>query len=141
MTAAAERHNQSHQSQLSKLENMNQVFSRNLNGVLTTTTDKLIAHVIADTQIALESNAEAMNAIIKTMETASAGVTVSIKAFNKNLNDTFRKSKTVLDNRAKLYHSAMERLFKVDGWRQILFWVGLLASILTPIVLIIGYIK
>ena len=131
-------YNQSHKSQLSKLENMNQAFSRNLNGVLSTTRDSLISQVVADTQIALEANAETMNDIIKAMETTSTGVTVSVKDFNKNLNNTFRKSKTILDNRAKAYHSSMQNLFKVDGWRQTLFWVGLLASILTPIVLIIG---
>ena len=102
-------------------------------------TDKLIAQVTADTQIALEANAEAMNTIIKAMETASAEVTVSVKDFSKNLNDTFKKSKTILDSRVKAYHTVMQNLFKVDGWRQVFFWVGLSASILTPIVLIVGY--
>ena len=54
---------------------MNQAFSRSLNAVLATTRDSLIAQVAADTQIALETNADAMNTIIKAMETASAGVT------------------------------------------------------------------
>jgi len=117
---------------------MNQAFSRNLNGVLTTTTDKIITQVIADTQIALEANSKSMTAILKAMETASAGVTDNVKAFNKNLSDTFKKSRTILDNRAKAYHTSMQNLFKVDGWRQILFWVGLLASIFTPIVLILS---
>jgi hypothetical protein len=134
-----ERYSQSYQSQLTKMESMNQVFSRNLNGVLTTTTDKLIAQIIADTQIALEANAETMTAIIKAMETASAGVTDNVKAFNKNLNDTFKKSKTVLDSRAKAYHTSMQNLFKVDGWRQVFFWLGIGGGILTPIVLIVGY--
>jgi hypothetical protein len=86
---------------------MNQAFSRNLNGVLTTTRDSLIAQIDADTQIALEANAETMTAIIKAMETASTGVTDNVKDFNKNLNDTFNKSKTVLDSRAKAYHTSM----------------------------------
>ena len=132
-------YNQSHQSQLSKLENMNQAFSQSLKSVLTPMTDKLIAQVAADTQTALEANAEAMTVIIKTMESALAGVTISVKDFNKNLNDTFKKSKTILDSRAKAYYTAMQNLFKVDGWRQVFFWVGLTASILTPIVLIIGH--
>ena len=118
---------------------MNQAFSRNLNGVLTTTTDKIITQVIVDTQIALEANAESMNAIIKAMETASAGVTVSIKDFNKNLNDTFKKSRIILDNRVKAYHTSMQNLFKVDGWRQVFFWLGICGGILTPIVLIVGW--
>ena len=102
-------------------------------------TDKLIAQVAADTQIALEANAESMNTIIKAMKTASAGVTDNVEKFNANLTDKYKKSKTVLDNRAKAYHESMQNLFKVDGWRQVFFWVGLLASILTPIILIIGH--
>ena len=118
---------------------MNQTFSRNLNGVLTTTKDSLIAQITADTQIALEANTETITAIIKAMETASAGFTDNIKAFNKNLNETFKKSKTILDNRAKSYHTSMQNLFKVDGWRQVVFWLGIAGGILTPIVLIIGH--
>jgi len=133
-----DRYSQSHQSQLSKLESMNQAFNQSLNAVLAQTEDSLIAQVAADTQIALAANTDAMNAIIKAMETASAGVTVSVKDFNKNLNDTFKKSKTILDSRAKAYHTAMQNLFKVDGWRQAVFWLGIAGGILTPIVLIIG---
>jgi hypothetical protein len=33
----------------------------------------------------------------------------------------------------------MQNLFKVDGWRQVFFWLGIGGSILTPIVLIVGY--
>ena len=118
---------------------MNQAFSRNLNAVLAQTRDSLIAQVAADTQIALEANAEAMNAIIKAMETASAGVTNDVEKFNANLIDKYKKSKTVLDNRAKAYHESMQTLFAVDGWRQVVFWLGIGGGILTPIVLSIGH--
>ena len=118
---------------------MNQAFSRSLNAVLAQTRDSLIAKVAADTQIALEANAEAMNAIIKAMETASAGVTDDVEKFNTNLTDKYKKSKTVLDSRAKAYHTAMQNLFKVDGWRQVAFWFGIGGGIFTPIVLIIGH--
>jgi len=80
-----------------------------------------------------------MLGIIKTMETAHKGVIDNVNIFNKNLNDTFKKSKTILDNRAKAYHTSMQNLFKVDGWRQAFFGIGLLSSILTSIVLIIGH--
>ena len=132
-------YNQSHQNQLSKLAGMNESFSRNLSDVLTLTTDRLIAKVAADTQIALEANAEAMTAIIKAMETASAGVTDNVEKFNTNLTEKYKKSKTVLDNRSKAYHESMQHLFKVDGWRQVAFWLGIGGGILTPIVLIIGH--
>ena len=95
--------------------------------------------MVADTQIALEANTEAMTVIIKEMKTVSAGVTVSVKDFNKNLTAAYKKSKTILDNRAKAYHSSMDNLFKVDGWRQVVFWLGICGGILTPIVLIIGH--
>ena len=118
---------------------MNEAFSQSLKSVLTPMTDKLIAQVTADTQTALEANAEAMNAIIKAMKTASAGVTNDIEKFNTNLTKKYEKSKAVLDNRAKAYHTSMQNLFKVDGWRQVIFWVGLWAAILTPIMLIISH--
>ena len=101
--------------------------------------DSLITQVSADTKTALEANADTMLGIIETMKIAQKGVSDSVKDFTKNLNEIFKKSKTILDNRAKLYHSTMERLFKIDGWRQILFWVGLFASILTPIILILNH--
>ena len=102
-------------------------------------TDKLIAQVTADTQTALEANAEAMNAIIRAMKTASAGITNDIEKFNTNLTKKYEKSKTVLDNRTKAYHESMLNLFKVDGWRQVVFWLGICGGILTPIVLIISH--
>jgi hypothetical protein len=77
--------------------------------------------------------------IIKAMETASAGVTDNVEKFNANLSDKYKKSKTVLDNRAKAYHESMQNLFKVDGWRQMFFWLGISGGILTPIILIIGH--
>ena len=118
---------------------MNEAFSQNLKSVLTTMTDKLIAQVSADAKTAFNANCDTMTNIIKTMETASAGVTGMVEDFNKNLNATYKKSKAILDNRAKAYHSAMDNLFKVDGWRQVVFWLGICGGILTPIVLIIGH--
>jgi len=117
---------------------MNQAFSRSLNAVLAQTRDSLIDKIAADTQIALEANAEAMNAIIREMETASAEVTDNVEKFNANLTKRYEKSRTVLDNRAKAYHESMQTLFAVDGWRQVAFWLGIGGGILTPIVLIIG---
>ena len=106
---------------------------------MTPMTDKLIAQVSADTKTAFNSSYDTMNNIIKTMEIASNGVTDMVEDFNKNLNAAYKKSKTILDNRAKSYHSAMDNLFKVDGWRQIAFWLGICGGILTPIVLIVGH--
>ena len=118
---------------------MNEAFSQNLKSVLTTMTYKLIEQVSADAKTAFNANCDTMNNIIKTMETASAGVKVMVEDFNKNLNAAYKKSKTILDNRAKAYHSAMDNLFKVDGWRQVVFWLGICGGILTPIVLIVGH--
>jgi hypothetical protein len=133
-----EQHSQSHQSRLLKLENMNEAFNRNLKSVLTTMTDKIIAQVSVDAKSAFNANCDTMTNIIKTMEIASTGVTDMVEDFNKNLNAAYKKSKTILDNRAKGYHSAMDNLFKVDGWRQMFFWLGICGGILTPIVLIVG---
>jgi len=102
-------------------------------------TDKLIAQVSANAKTAFNANCDTMTNIIKTMETASAGVTGMVEDFNKNLTAAYKKSKTILDNRAKAYHSSMDNLFKVDGWRQVFFWLGICGGILTPIVLIVGH--
>ena len=129
-----------HQAQLSKLQSMNEAFSKSLNAVLATTTDKIIAHVKSDTDTALKANREAMTAIIKSMETTAENVLSNVKKLNKNLSETFKKSKTVLDNRANAYHSSMARLFELDGWRKKIFWAGICASIATPLVLILRLI-
>ena len=68
---------------------------------------------------------------------ASAGVTAMVEDFNKNLHATYKKSKAVLDGRVKAYHTAMAYLFKVDGWRQVFFWLGIMGGIATPIVLMV----
>jgi len=87
-------------------------------------TDKMIAKVSADAKVALEANNATITSIIDTMLEASKGVTDMIDDFNKNLNATYKKSKTILDNRVKGYHLSMAELFKLDGWRQFFFWLG-----------------
>ena len=83
--------------------------------------------------------------IIKTVESildvtkiASDGVTDRVNDFNKNLTLALKKPKITFDNHVKGYHAAMKKLFKVDGWRQVVFWMGLWGSIATPIVLFIS---
>jgi len=71
------------------------------------------------------------------MDEASRSVADMVDDFIKNLNATYKKSKTILDNRAKDYHLSMAKLFKLDGWRQVFFWLGMYGNIVTPIVLII----
>ena len=119
---------------------MNESFSKSLNDALILTTDKLIAQVKADTLVALEANNDTITNIVESMKTASAGVTTMVEDFNKNLHTTYKKSKAVLDGRVKAYHTAMAYLFKVDGWRQVFFWLGILASISTPIFLALNLI-
>ena len=114
---------------------MNEVFSKSLNDVLATTNDKLIAQVKEDAKSALEANCDTMLSIIETMKVASDGVTDMVEDFNKNLNTAYKKSKTILNNRAKDYHSSMAKLFNVDGWRQVVFWLGIWGGIATPILL------
>ena len=116
---------------------MNESFSKSLSDALTLTTDKLIAQVKADAQVALEANNETITNIVESMKTASAGVNTMVEDFNKNLHATYKKSKAVLDGRVKAYHTAMAHLFKVDGWRQVFFWLGILGGIATPIVLVV----
>ena len=100
---------------------MNEAFSKNLNAVLTTTRDKLIAQVKADTDEALQANCDTMLNIIQTMEIASNGVADNAKTLAQKLNDEFKKSKGILDNRVKRYNSSMEHLFALDDNRKLLF--------------------
>ena len=116
---------------------MNESFSKNLNSALVHLADKIITHVSADAKTALEANNDMITSIISKMEEASKGVTGMVDDFNKNLNATYKKSKTILDNRVKGYHSSIANLFKLDGWRQVFFWLGMYGSIITPILLII----
>jgi len=97
----------------------------------------MIVQVKADAQAALEANNATITNIISKMEEASKGVTDMVDDFNKNLNATYKKSKTILDNRAKEYRSSVAKLFALDGWRQAFFWLGIYGSIATPIVLFI----
>ena len=129
-----DRYSQSHQSQLSKLESMNEAFNKNLNAVLTTTKDKLIAQVKADTDIVFQANYDTMLSIIKTMEITSNGFNDNAKLFSQKLNDDFKKSKGILDNRVKRYNSSMEQLFELDDKQKFFFWVGIVGSISTPMV-------
>jgi len=100
-------------------------------------TDKMIAKVSADSKTALEANNVTITSIIGTMQEASKGVMDMVDDFNKNLNATYKKSKTILDNRVKGYHTSMAQLFKLDGWRQAFFLLGMYGSIATPILLVI----
>jgi len=99
-------------------------------------TDKMIAQISADAKVALEANNATITSIIGKMDEASKGVTDMVDDFNKNLNTTYKKSKTILDNRVKVYHTSMANLFKLDGWRQVFFWLGMYGSIATSILLL-----
>jgi hypothetical protein len=115
------------QAQITNLQNMNSVFSRNLNVVLTQTSDKLTAQVKKDVETALKANLHAMSKAVQRMEQITANVT------------TFEgKLKSNLDKRINAYNSSIQRLFKLNDWRKILFWAGMAGGILTPIILIIS---
>ncbi|MCL1842457.1 MAG: hypothetical protein FWF79_01455 [Defluviitaleaceae bacterium] len=119
---------------------MNQSFIQSLNSVLATVEDKLIAQIKADTVIALQANMTAMNEAVQshiaTMNTAYASIT---KTAEKVTNyDT--KLKTSLDKRIKSYNESIQRLFKLDDWREMLFLAGMAGAILTPLALIINWL-
>ena len=140
MNVLIEVNDKNHQNQLQKLQNMNQSFIQSLNSVLATVEDKLIAQIKADTVIALQANMTAMNEAVQshiaTMNTAYASIT---KTAEKVTNyDT--KLKTSLDKRIKSYNESIQRLFKLDDWREMLFLAGMAGAILTPLALIINWL-
>jgi len=69
-----------------------------------------------------------MEDTVKHMEQTSAKVTT----FEKEL-------KTMLIKRINAYNSSINKLFKLDGWRHMVFWTGIVGGILTPILLIASY--
>jgi len=119
---------QKNQEQLKRLENMNETFSKSLNDVLTHTSDKFTAQLKEDVDVAMKANMQSMESTVKNMEQTSAKVT----SFEKEL-------KTTLVKRISAYNSSINKLFKLDDWRQLVFWAGMAGGILTPIVLIADY--
>jgi len=98
-------------------------------------TDKLIAQVRTDTNVAFESNKETMLAIIETMKIASDGLTDSVTDFTKKINDELGKSKTKLDGRIARFNKSIQNLFNVDTKEKRFFYLGIFGGIATPIVL------
>jgi len=91
------------------------------------TNGKLAAQLKTDVNSALKANIVAMETAINRMNKTAARVT----DYEKDL-------KTTLDKRIKAYKGSINQLFKLDSWREMLFFVGTATSILTPIVLIIN---
>jgi len=78
---------------------------------------------------------EAVQGHIVTMDTAYA----KIEQASTKMTDYDKKLRTKLDSNVKIYNESIRRLFKLDGWRDLLFWLGTTGGIVTPIVLIIGH--
>ena len=106
---------------------MNEVFSKSLNAVLMNTSDNLTAHIKKDVDAAMKANIQSMDKTVQRMEHYTANVAV----FEDKL-------KSSLDKRIKAYNASIHRLFKLNGWRELLFWAGMAGGILTPILLIIN---
>ena len=125
------------------------MFSNSLNAVLTTVADKLIAQVKADTVNALQNNMDSMNdtvreylrimgnAVESHVTEISTAYTNMTKA-NTRVENYDKKLKTLLDNRLKAYRESVNRLYQIDGAKKFFFWVGIMSSILTPLVLIVS---
>ena len=116
------------QARIANLQSMNDTFSKSLNDVLIRTSVKLTAQVKKDVDAAMKANIQAIDKTVQRMEQTAAKVT-----------DFENKLKSNLDKRIKAYNYSIQRLFKLNGWRELLFWAGMAGGILTPIVLIIGY--
>jgi len=141
----------SRQEKLQNLQNQNQLFSQNLNGVLTSIASKLVEQVKVDTVNALQANMEAMNtAVQKNLTTLEDAVKSHIKAIgtahthmekaNTKVANYDKHLKTLLDNRMKRSKESISKIFEVDGLKRFFFWAGIVCSILTPIVLIVVFL-
>jgi len=47
----------------------------------------------------------------------------------------------LLDNRMKRSKESISKIFEVDGLKRFFFWAGLVCSILSPIVLIVIFLR
>ena len=119
----------SNQQQLKQLENMNATFSKSLNDVLSHTSDRLLAQLKADVDTAIKVNIKALNTATSQMEQTTA-----------NVSSYEGKLKTNLDKRIKAYDSSIKKLYQLNDGREWFFWMGMLGSIITPIVLILNII-
>jgi len=88
--------------------------------------DELTVQVKKDVDTAMKSNIQAMDKAVKRMEQTVA-----------NVSDFEGKLKNNLDKRIKAYNASIQRLFKLNGWRELFFWSGMAGGILTPVILII----
>jgi hypothetical protein len=107
---------------------MNETFSKKLNDVLTHTHGKLAKQLKNDVDVAINANIEALENNVTKMETAADRVT----AYEKDL-------KASLDKRIKSYRESIHQLFKLNDWREMLFWLGMAGAILTPITLLLNW--
>ena len=105
---------------------MNEAFSNSLNAVLIHMSDELTAHVKKDVDTAMKANIQAMDKAVQRMERSADSVTI----FESKL-------KSGLDKRVKAYNASIQRLFKLNSWRELIFWAGMAGGILTPIILLI----
>jgi len=107
--------------------------------------------VKADTVTALQANMEAMNtAIQENLSIMDKAVKDHIKSINTAYTkmDTANTSvinydkrlKTLLDKRLERSKESISKMFEVDGLKRFLFWLGLVCSILTPIVLVVVFL-
>ena len=122
-------HHQNIQQQLNQLESMNTKFTKNLSDAITLTSDKLLAQVKSDVDIVIKANIKALNTATSQMEHTIANVT-----------NYEGKLKTNLDKRIKAYDSSIKKLYQLNDGRELFFWVGMLGSIITPIVLLLNLI-
>jgi len=120
----------SQQAQIAGLQNMNEAFSKSLNAILIHTSDKLTAHIKNDVDAAMKANIQSMDKAVQRMEHSAANVTV----FEGKL-------KSGLDKHIKAYNASIQRLFKLNSWRELLFWAGIAGGILTPVIMLISIFK
>ncbi|MCL2574577.1 MAG: hypothetical protein FWE34_08515, partial [Defluviitaleaceae bacterium] len=118
------------------LSEMNQVFSQSLNDVLTDTAGKLIEQVQTDTATALQNNITNINNASKKHIAVIDTAFTKIEKANTTITNYDKRIKTQLDNSIKTYKETMRRFFKMEGFREFFFWIGIIASIVTPIVMI-----
>jgi len=77
-------------------------------------------------QVALHGNIDAMeNTVIRINATAA-----KVTDYEKDL-------KTTLDKRIKAYRESINKMFNLDGWRELLFWGGMVSNIFTLLLLLI----
>jgi len=80
---------------------------------------------------------EIKEAITKQIDAALQNNIQSINQATQNLNNHIKKQSTTMNDHLHNYKTNQHKFFQMAGVRNIVFWIGIVFAILTPILLLV----